>query len=176
MTFGTNTKSKNNNAETSNVLIECKAWSVEFLAPSLSLYTDHEVERQLNCEFAKLQASEKIRIMEDKGKGTDRWSGAVANLSEMASNLESLQKLLLKKAVYVDDETFARASLCSEQARTIKVTRLALAFFFLVCSWVFFDLLFPLEFRFFDLKLDELMNWWDFWGLIIELPSLVLPI
>lgn len=67
--------------------------------------------------------------MEDKGKGTDRWSGAVANLTEMASNLESLQKLLLKKAVYVDDETFARASLCSEQARTIKVTSLAFCFF-----------------------------------------------
>ncbi|XP_023530180.1 uncharacterized protein LOC111792820 [Cucurbita pepo subsp. pepo] len=43
--------------------------------------------------------------MEDKGKGTDRWTGAVANLTEMASNLESFQKLLLKKAVYVDDET-----------------------------------------------------------------------
>ncbi|BBH09153.1 hypothetical protein Prudu_021575, partial [Prunus dulcis] len=30
-------------------------------------------------------------------------------------------KLLLKKAVFVDEETFAKASLCSEQARTIKV-------------------------------------------------------
>ncbi|XP_022927931.1 uncharacterized protein LOC111434686 [Cucurbita moschata] len=59
--------------------------------------------------------------MEDKGKGTDRWTGAVANLTEMASNLESFQKLLLKKAVYVDEQTFARASLCSQQARTIKV-------------------------------------------------------
>ena len=68
--------------------------------------------------------------MEDKGKGTDRWSGAVANITEMASNLESLQKILVKKAVYVDDETFARASLCSEQARTIKVTRTRFCIFF----------------------------------------------
>ncbi|KAF3435014.1 hypothetical protein FNV43_RR22101 [Rhamnella rubrinervis] len=39
----------------------------------------------------------------------------------MTSNLESLQKLLLKKAVFVDEETFSKASLISEQARTIKV-------------------------------------------------------
>lgn len=39
----------------------------------------------------------------------------------MTSNLESLQKLLLKKAVFVDEETFAKASLSSEQARIIKV-------------------------------------------------------
>ncbi|KAG6417415.1 hypothetical protein SASPL_119573 [Salvia splendens] len=39
----------------------------------------------------------------------------------MASNLDSLQKLLIKKAVYVDDETFSKASLSSEQARSIKV-------------------------------------------------------
>ncbi|GLT76395.1 hypothetical protein SLA2020_480580 [Shorea laevis] len=58
----------------------------------------------------------------EKGKGSEeRWSGAIANLTEMASNLDSLQKLLLKKAVFVDEETFAKASLTSEQARTIKV-------------------------------------------------------
>ncbi|KAG6571681.1 hypothetical protein SDJN03_28409, partial [Cucurbita argyrosperma subsp. sororia] len=62
--------------------------------------------------------------MEDKGKGTDRWSGAVANITEMASNLESLQKILVKKAVYVDDETFARASLCSEQVLEQRVETL----------------------------------------------------
>uniref|UniRef100_A0A7N0TWL4 Tropomyosin n=1 Tax=Kalanchoe fedtschenkoi TaxID=63787 RepID=A0A7N0TWL4_KALFE len=56
-----------------------------------------------------------------KGKGGERWSGAIANLSEMNSNLDSLQKLLLKKAVFVDDDTFTKASLTSEQARTIKV-------------------------------------------------------
>jgi hypothetical protein len=60
--------------------------------------------------------------MEDKGKGSERWEGATANLTEMALNLESLQKLLLKKAVFVDEETFTKASLCSEQARTIKVS------------------------------------------------------
>ncbi|KAL9688373.1 hypothetical protein QQ045_032794 [Rhodiola kirilowii] len=38
----------------------------------------------------------------------------------MNSNLELLQKLLLKKAVFVDDETFNKASLTSDQARTIK--------------------------------------------------------
>ncbi|XP_030945070.1 uncharacterized protein LOC126706048 [Quercus robur] len=59
--------------------------------------------------------------MEERGKGSERWSGAITNLTEMASNLESLQKLLLKKAVFVDEETFAKASLSSEQARTIKV-------------------------------------------------------
>ncbi|KAK8508552.1 hypothetical protein V6N13_130670 [Hibiscus sabdariffa] len=59
---------------------------------------------------------------ETKGKaGEERWSGALANLSEMASNLDSLQKLLLKKAVFVDEDTFSKASLTSEQARTIKV-------------------------------------------------------
>lgn len=57
----------------------------------------------------------------EKGKGSERWTAAISNLTEMASNLESLQKLLTTKAVYVDDETFARASLTSEQARTIKV-------------------------------------------------------
>ncbi|XP_057976541.1 uncharacterized protein LOC131163801 isoform X2 [Malania oleifera] len=59
--------------------------------------------------------------MEEKGKGSERWSSAIANLSEMASNLDSLQKLLMKKAVFVDEETYAKASLSSEQARTIKV-------------------------------------------------------
>lgn len=60
--------------------------------------------------------------MEDeKGKGSERWRAAIVNLSEMGSNLESLQKLLMKKAVFVDDEAFAKASLSSEQARTIKV-------------------------------------------------------
>ncbi|XP_044488422.1 uncharacterized protein LOC123213128 [Mangifera indica] len=61
---------------------------------------------------------------QEKGKniGTEeRWRGAIVNLTEMTSNLESLQKLLLKKAVFVDEETFAKASLTSEQARTIKV-------------------------------------------------------
>ncbi|RVW12841.1 hypothetical protein CK203_114783 [Vitis vinifera] len=59
--------------------------------------------------------------MEEKGKGSERWSAAIGNLSEMTSNLESLQKLLLKKAVFVDEETFAKASLSSEQARIIKI-------------------------------------------------------
>lgn len=60
--------------------------------------------------------------MEDeKGKGSERWRAAIVNLSEMGGNLESLQKLLLKKAVFVDEEAFGKASLNSEQARAIKV-------------------------------------------------------
>ncbi|XP_050210243.1 uncharacterized protein LOC126660676 [Mercurialis annua] len=57
----------------------------------------------------------------ETGGSEERWRGAVTNLTEMASNLESLHKLLIKKAVFVDDESFAKASLTSEQARTIKV-------------------------------------------------------
>lgn len=65
--------------------------------------------------------------MEKKERGggsensEERWRGAIVNLTETASNLDSLQKLLLKKAVYVDEDTFAKASLSSEQSRTIKV-------------------------------------------------------
>ncbi|XP_057995889.1 uncharacterized protein LOC110664633 [Hevea brasiliensis] len=66
--------------------------------------------------MAKMEEKEK-----SKGSSEERWKGAIANLTEMASNLDSLQKLLLKKAVFVDEETFTKASLSSEQARTIKV-------------------------------------------------------
>nr|DAD31481.1 TPA_asm: hypothetical protein HUJ06_010332 [Nelumbo nucifera] len=58
--------------------------------------------------------------MEEKEKGNERWSASIVNLSEMGANLDSLQKLLMKKAVFVDEETFAKASLSSEQARIIK--------------------------------------------------------
>ncbi|KAJ8572528.1 hypothetical protein K7X08_009039 [Anisodus acutangulus] len=56
-------------------------------------------------------------------KGKERRSVAIGNLAEMTANLDSLQKLLVKKAVFVDDDTFAKASLTSEQARTIKVLK-----------------------------------------------------
>ncbi|KAJ4716899.1 hypothetical protein OWV82_011848 [Melia azedarach] len=57
-----------------------------------------------------------------KSKGSEeRWRGAIGNITEMYTNLESLQKLLLKKAVFVDEDTFAKASVTSEQSRTIKV-------------------------------------------------------
>ncbi|KAK6135434.1 hypothetical protein DH2020_030803 [Rehmannia glutinosa] len=59
--------------------------------------------------------------LKEKEKEGERWTGAISNLTEISSNLDSLQKLLIKKAVYVDGETFAKASLSSEQARTIKV-------------------------------------------------------
>ncbi|KAK9071035.1 hypothetical protein SSX86_009603 [Deinandra increscens subsp. villosa] len=54
-------------------------------------------------------------------KGNERWSAAIANLSEISNNLHSLQNLLNTKAVFVDEETFNKASLTSDQARTIKV-------------------------------------------------------
>nr|XP_010939192.1 uncharacterized protein LOC105058098 [Elaeis guineensis] len=52
--------------------------------------------------------------------GGERWKAAIVNVTEMGANLESLQKLLAKKAVFVDDDTFAKASLTADQARTIK--------------------------------------------------------
>ncbi|PKA50361.1 hypothetical protein AXF42_Ash013450 [Apostasia shenzhenica] len=55
----------------------------------------------------------------EKGGG-ERWKAAILNLSEMSANLDSLQKILSKKAVFVDDETFSKASLIAEQGRTIK--------------------------------------------------------
>ncbi|KAI3840842.1 hypothetical protein MKW92_053523 [Papaver armeniacum] len=56
--------------------------------------------------------------MEDQS--SERWKAAIVNLSEMNTNLDSLQKTLLKKAVFLDQETFSKASICSDQARTIK--------------------------------------------------------
>ncbi|KAG2293475.1 hypothetical protein Bca4012_005527 [Brassica carinata] len=58
---------------------------------------------------------------EQIGGSEDRLKGSLENITEMASNLDSLQKLLLKKAVFVGEDTFARASLVSEQARAIKI-------------------------------------------------------
>lgn len=55
-------------------------------------------------------------------KSNERWNAAMANINGMSNNLQSLQNLLLHKAVYVDDDSFFKASLTSEQARTIKVS------------------------------------------------------
>ncbi|KAL7227743.1 hypothetical protein ACSBR1_022591 [Camellia fascicularis] len=79
-----------------------------------------EGERERERERKSMEEEREREKEKEKEKGNERWSAATANLSEMASNLESLQKLLIKKAVYVDEETFAKASLSSEQARTIK--------------------------------------------------------
>ncbi|GJN36657.1 hypothetical protein PR202_gb25537 [Eleusine coracana subsp. coracana] len=38
--------------------------------------------------------------------GSERWSSAIGNLGELGANVESLQKLLAKKAVFVDDDIF----------------------------------------------------------------------
>lgn len=54
-------------------------------------------------------------------ESNERWNAAMANINGMSNNLQSLQNLLVNKAVYVDDDTFFKASLTSQQARTIKV-------------------------------------------------------
>lgn len=82
----------------------------------------------------------------EKGKGNERWGAAIANLSEMSTNLESLQKLLIKKAVYVDEETFAKASLSSEQARTIKV------------CWIYYHLIYLQNLYFFRNSTIDYLN------------------
>ncbi|XP_042503213.1 uncharacterized protein LOC122080330 isoform X1 [Macadamia integrifolia] len=58
--------------------------------------------------------------MEDKGNANEGWKASLVNLREMAASLDSLQRLIVKKAIFVDEETFAKASLSSEQARIIK--------------------------------------------------------
>ncbi|GER26541.1 unnamed protein product, partial [Striga asiatica] len=59
--------------------------------------------------------------LKDKEKEGERWTAEISNLTEISENIDSLQRLLIKKAVYVDGETFAKASLSSEQSRTIKL-------------------------------------------------------
>jgi hypothetical protein len=54
--------------------------------------------------------------------GGERWSSAIGNLRELGANVESLQKLLARKAVFVDEDIFSKASLAADQARTIKVS------------------------------------------------------
>jgi hypothetical protein len=54
--------------------------------------------------------------------GGERWSSAIGNLGELGANVESLQKLLARKAVFVDEDIFSKASLAADQARTIKVS------------------------------------------------------
>ncbi|KAF6169156.1 hypothetical protein GIB67_038653 [Kingdonia uniflora] len=56
----------------------------------------------------------------EEGKGIERWDATIVNLSELGTNLDSLQKILIKKSVFVDQETFTKASLTSQQSRTIK--------------------------------------------------------
>ncbi|KAI4963837.1 hypothetical protein ZWY2020_010401 [Hordeum vulgare] len=51
----------------------------------------------------------------------ERWGAAIGNLGELGANVESLQKLLARKAVFVDEDVFSKASLASEQARSIKI-------------------------------------------------------
>jgi hypothetical protein len=51
----------------------------------------------------------------------ERWSAAIGNLGELGANVDALQKLLARKAVFVDDDIFSKASLAADQARTIKV-------------------------------------------------------
>ncbi|KAK8937936.1 hypothetical protein KSP40_PGU012057 [Platanthera guangdongensis] len=64
--------------------------------------------------------AEKEKEKEKEKSGGERWKMAIVNLSEMGANLESLQTILTKKAVFVDSDTFSKASLISEQTRNIK--------------------------------------------------------
>nr|CAB3462131.1 unnamed protein product [Digitaria exilis] len=50
----------------------------------------------------------------------ERWSAAIGNLGELGTNVDALQKLLSRKAVFVDEDIFSKASLAADQARTIK--------------------------------------------------------
>ncbi|BAF29845.2 Os12g0502100 [Oryza sativa Japonica Group] len=61
------------------------------------------------------------------GGGGDRWGAAVGNLTELGANVAALQRLLAKKAVFVDEDIFSKASLAADQARTIKVILLCFA-------------------------------------------------
>ncbi|GLJ48849.1 hypothetical protein SUGI_1030240 [Cryptomeria japonica] len=54
---------------------------------------------------------------DQNGAGSERWNAAVRNISEMTSTVDSLQNLLLRKAVYADEDAFAQASANSIQAR-----------------------------------------------------------
>ncbi|KAF6171103.1 hypothetical protein GIB67_020582 [Kingdonia uniflora] len=56
----------------------------------------------------------------EEGKGIERWDATIVNLSELGTNLDSLQKILIKNSVFVDQETFTKASLASHQSRTIE--------------------------------------------------------
>ncbi|CAN6470209.1 unnamed protein product [Victoria cruziana] len=55
-----------------------------------------------------------------ESSGLERWKAAIVNLSEMETTLGSLQKMLVKKAVFVDDDSFAQATLVADQGRAIK--------------------------------------------------------
>ncbi|KAL9996475.1 hypothetical protein Hdeb2414_s0701g00937101 [Helianthus debilis subsp. tardiflorus] len=68
-------------------------------------------------------------------KGNERWSAAIANLSDISNDLHSLHNILNSKAVYVDQDSFNKASLTSDQARTIKVSSpIPHAIFTCLCS------------------------------------------
>lgn len=51
---------------------------------------------------------------------SDRFTAALANVTEMGQSLDLLQQML-GKSVYVDEEVFANASAVSKQTRTLKV-------------------------------------------------------
>ncbi|KAG5068647.1 hypothetical protein JHK85_001024 [Glycine max] len=64
-----------------------------------------------------------VSILSENEK-EEQWSGAMTNLMEMASNLDSPQKLLLTKVIFINDNTFSQASLAADQARFIKTVKL----------------------------------------------------
>lgn len=52
---------------------------------------------------------------------SERFTAAVANVRELGQSLDSLERLLLGKAVYVDEEVYANASVIAQQTRKAKV-------------------------------------------------------
>lgn len=80
------------------------------------------VLKNINVRHGAVSGNRVVEMAEKGGGGGgERWKAAIVNVTEMGANLDSLQKLLAKKAVFVDDDTFAKASLTADQARTIKV-------------------------------------------------------
>ncbi|EFJ17584.1 hypothetical protein SELMODRAFT_114499 [Selaginella moellendorffii] len=49
--------------------------------------------------------------------GSDRWSAALSNVSQIGGVVESLSGLLLHKAVYMDEEAFGHAASNARQSR-----------------------------------------------------------
>ncbi|WVZ26684.1 hypothetical protein V8G54_005228 [Vigna mungo] len=88
---------------------------------TVSFFINENSSRKLIRERGGLVLGSEMMTMTGENEKGERWSGAMTNLTEMSSNLESLQKLLLTKAVFVDDDTFSKASLTADQARSIKL-------------------------------------------------------
>lgn len=52
---------------------------------------------------------------------SERFTAALTNVTELGQSLDSLERLVLGKAVYVDEEVYANASVIAQQTRKAKV-------------------------------------------------------